>query len=116
MTSPTLFKKLIASNKILSSKELNQHDVSRSGLVDWKDRSCKERLGCFGVNLGAQGELRSPPLSSFDSLKCFQEFETGTRAEFLQNCKAGKYDNVVAIFRSNASTSVKIQCHVGYGI
>ncbi|PMD33450.1 hypothetical protein L207DRAFT_557950 [Hyaloscypha variabilis F] len=35
-----------------------------------------------------------------------KEFGSGTRAEFLQNCKAGKYDNVVAIFRSNASTSI----------
>lgn len=35
-----------------------------------------------------------------------QEYGSGTRQEFLQNCKAGKYDGVVAIFRSNASTTV----------
>jgi glyoxylate reductase len=35
-----------------------------------------------------------------------QEFPTGTREEFIANCKAGQYDDVVAIYRSNASNKV----------
>ncbi|KAL1632759.1 hypothetical protein SLS58_011340 [Diplodia intermedia] len=59
------------------------------------------------------------------------EFPTGTREEFLSNLKGGKYDNVVAIYRSNDSTkftgpfnselvqalpsSLKYICHNGAG-
>jgi hypothetical protein len=35
-----------------------------------------------------------------------QEYGTGTREEFISNCKAGKYNDVVVIYRSNESTSV----------
>ena len=34
-----------------------------------------------------------------------KEFITGTRSEFLENCKTGTYDNVVGLYRSNNSTS-----------
>lgn len=34
-----------------------------------------------------------------------KEFRKGTREQFLSNCKAGEYDNVVALYRSNMSTS-----------
>ncbi|EYE99080.1 D-mandelate dehydrogenase-like dehydrogenase [Aspergillus ruber CBS 135680] len=67
-------------------------------------------------------------LSSFLTLK---EFPSGTREDFIQNCKNGDYDDVVAIYRSNASTkftgpfnaemlsvlpsSLKYICHNGAG-
>ncbi|KIV97311.1 hypothetical protein PV10_01073 [Exophiala mesophila] len=34
-----------------------------------------------------------------------QEYRTGDRQQFLQNLRAGKYDNVVALYRSNTSVS-----------
>ncbi|KAJ5744492.1 hypothetical protein N7533_009362 [Penicillium manginii] len=40
---------------------------------------------------------------SLSSLLTLKEFPTGTREEFIQNCKAGQYDDVVAIYRSNTS-------------
>lgn len=40
-------------------------------------------------------------LSSTLTLK---EFPSGTRAEFLQKCKNGEYDDVLVIYRSNVST------------
>lgn len=33
-----------------------------------------------------------------------QEFPSGTREQFLANCKNGEYDDVVVIYRSNTST------------
>lgn len=42
-------------------------------------------------------------LSSKLTLK---EYATGTREEFLRNCKDGQYDDVVALYRSNQSTEV----------
>ncbi|KAJ5247382.1 NAD-dependent D-isomer specific 2-hydroxyacid dehydrogenase, partial [Penicillium chermesinum] len=42
-------------------------------------------------------------LSSILSLK---EFPTGTREEFIQNCKSGQYDDVVVIYRSNTSNKI----------
>lgn len=41
-------------------------------------------------------------LASKYSLK---EFRKGTREQFLSNCKNGEYQDVVALYRSNASTS-----------
>jgi lactate dehydrogenase-like 2-hydroxyacid dehydrogenase len=35
-----------------------------------------------------------------------QEFQSGSREEFLSTLRAGEYDDVVAIYRSNESTSV----------
>jgi hypothetical protein len=35
-----------------------------------------------------------------------QEYRIGTRDDFVQKCKSGTYDVVVAIFRSNESTTV----------
>jgi len=34
-----------------------------------------------------------------------KEFRQGTRQQFLSNCKNGEYDGVVALYRSNTSTS-----------
>ncbi|ODM18707.1 hypothetical protein SI65_05324 [Aspergillus cristatus] len=67
-------------------------------------------------------------LSSFLTLK---EFPSGTRKDFIQNCKNGEYNDVVAIYRSNTSTkftgpfnaemlsvlpsSLKYICHNGAG-
>lgn len=42
------------------------------------------------------------------SLTGAQEFPSGTREEFIANCKAGQYDDVVALYRSNNSTKVRI--------
>ncbi|KAK2828954.1 hypothetical protein FQN49_007240 [Arthroderma sp. PD_2] len=42
----------------------------------------------------------------FAPLATLKEFPTGTRQEFLANCKNGKYDDVVAIYRSNVSTAI----------
>ncbi|OJJ45644.1 hypothetical protein ASPZODRAFT_143530 [Penicilliopsis zonata CBS 506.65] len=47
-------------------------------------------------------------LSSILTLKTFPE---GTRAQFLQNCKEGQYDDVVAIYRSNVSTKMLEMVH-----
>lgn len=35
-----------------------------------------------------------------------QEYQSGSREDFLSKIKAGEYDDVVAIYRSNDSTSV----------
>lgn len=35
-----------------------------------------------------------------------QEYQSGSREEFLSQLRAGEYDDVVAIYRSNESTSV----------
>jgi hypothetical protein len=35
-----------------------------------------------------------------------KEYGTGSRQEFMRNCREGMYDDVVAVYRSNASTSV----------
>ncbi|BCR86590.1 D-mandelate dehydrogenase-like dehydrogenase [Aspergillus chevalieri] len=67
-------------------------------------------------------------LSSCLTLK---EFPSGTREDFIQNCKNGEYNDVVAIYRSNTSTkftgpfnaemlsvlpsSLKYICHNGAG-
>ncbi|CAG8893611.1 unnamed protein product [Penicillium egyptiacum] len=68
---------------------------------------------------------------SISSLLTLKEFPSGTREEFIANCKAGKYDDVVALYRSNTSTkytgpfnaemlailpkSLKYICHNGAG-
>jgi hypothetical protein len=44
-------------------------------------------------------------LSSILTLK---EFPEGPRDEFIRNCKEGQYDDVVVIYRSNASTKVNL--------
>ncbi|KAB8237267.1 D-isomer specific 2-hydroxyacid dehydrogenase [Aspergillus alliaceus] len=65
------------------------------------------------------------------SLLTLKEFPTGTRENFIRNCKEGQYDDVVVIYRSNASTkytgpfdaellsvlpgSLKYICHNGAG-
>ena len=35
-----------------------------------------------------------------------QTYETGSREDFIQKCKAGEFDDVVGLYRSNDSTSV----------
>ena len=35
-----------------------------------------------------------------------QEFPSGSREDFIRNCKNGEYNDVVALYRSNASTKV----------
>jgi glyoxylate reductase len=35
-----------------------------------------------------------------------KEYGTSSRQEFMRNCREGMYDDVVAVYRSNASTSV----------
>ena len=35
-----------------------------------------------------------------------QEYGSGSRQDFLDKCKAGEFDDVVGIYRSNDSTSV----------
>jgi hypothetical protein len=36
-----------------------------------------------------------------------QEYEKGSREDFLKKLKDGEYDNVVGLYRSNNSTSVR---------
>jgi glyoxylate reductase len=43
--------------------------------------------------------------SAFSSKYTLKEFRKGTRSEFLQNCKNGEYDDVLALYRSNTSVS-----------
>ncbi|KAJ5391492.1 2-hydroxyacid dehydrogenase [Penicillium cosmopolitanum] len=53
---------------------------------------------------------------SLSSLLALKEFPNGTREEFIKNCKAGQYDDVVAIYRSNTSNkSLRYICHNGAG-
>ncbi|KAL1963546.1 hypothetical protein VTN77DRAFT_7991 [Rasamsonia byssochlamydoides] len=68
---------------------------------------------------------------AFSSILTLKEFPSGTREEFLENCRSGKYDDVVAIYRSNTSNkltgnfnseliaalpqSLKYICHNGAG-
>ncbi|OGE55096.1 hypothetical protein PENARI_c005G05164 [Penicillium arizonense] len=68
---------------------------------------------------------------SLSSKLTLKEFPSGTREEFIANCKAGQYDDVVALYRSNTSTkytgpfnaemvaalpkSLKYICHNGAG-
>ncbi|OQD78220.1 hypothetical protein PENDEC_c001G02956 [Penicillium decumbens] len=70
-------------------------------------------------------------LESLSSILTLKEFPSGTRQEFIANCKSGQYDDVVAIYRSNASNkytgpfdaellavlpqSLKYICHNGAG-
>ena len=35
-----------------------------------------------------------------------QEYRSGSREDFLSKCKAGEFDNVVGLYRSNESVSV----------
>lgn len=37
-----------------------------------------------------------------------QEYPDGNRSDFIKNCQNGQYDDVVAIYRSNASNKVRI--------
>ncbi len=41
----------------------------------------------------------------FGSKYNLKEFRTGTREQFLSNCKKGDYDDVVGLYRSNTSVS-----------
>lgn len=51
--------------------------------------------------------LRHPTLLLWDQkLIHLQEYNSGSREDFLSKLKAGEYDDVVAIYRSNESTSV----------
>ncbi|KAJ6037660.1 hypothetical protein N7444_010365 [Penicillium canescens] len=68
---------------------------------------------------------------SLSSKLTLKEFPSGTRERFIENCKAGHYDDVVALYRSNTSTkytgpfnaemvavlpkSLKYICHNGAG-
>lgn len=56
--------------------------------------------------LDAEGTIRIRLLNIRQRLTS-QEYPHGTREEFMRNCKDGKYDDVVAIYRSNASTKVR---------
>lgn len=50
---------------------------------------------------------------SVDSNVVLKEFHEGTRDEFIRNCKDGQYDDVVVIYRSNASTKVSVAVERG---
>lgn len=44
---------------------------------------------------------------SLSSILTLKEFPSGTRQDFIANCKAGHYNDVVAIYRSNTSNKVR---------
>lgn len=46
--------------------------------------------------------LRTIPLIT----QFWQEYPDGSREKFISKCKSGEYDNVVGVYRSNASTSI----------
>lgn len=50
---------------------------------------------------------------SVDSNVVLKEFPEGTRDEFIRNCKDGQYDDVVVIYRSNASAKVSVAVERG---
>ncbi|KAL1853693.1 hypothetical protein Plec18167_005099 [Paecilomyces lecythidis] len=68
---------------------------------------------------------------ALSSILTLKEYPDGNREEFIKNCQSGQYDDVVAIYRSNASNkvtgsfnaellsvlpkSVKYICHNGAG-
>ncbi|KAJ5450505.1 2-hydroxyacid dehydrogenase [Penicillium daleae] len=68
---------------------------------------------------------------ALSSILTLKEFPSGTREEFIENCKSGQYDDVVAIYRSNTSNkytgnfneellsvlpkSIRYICHNGAG-
>ena len=72
-----------------------------------------------------------PEWESLSSILSLQEYPAGSRSDFLSKLKAGEYDNVKIIYRSNDSTaitgpfdaelvellpeSVKFICHNGAG-
>ncbi|KAF7717165.1 D-isomer specific 2-hydroxyacid dehydrogenase family protein [Penicillium ucsense] len=72
-----------------------------------------------------------PEWEALSSILTLKEFPSGTRQEFIENCKAGHYDDVVAIYRSNTSNkftgnfdaellsilpkSIRYICHNGAG-
>ena len=67
---------------------------------EWEDLSSILNLRVIvETSLIQNHSARADPLNG-------QEFPSGTREEFLKNCKAGLYDDVVAIYRSNASNKV----------
>jgi D-3-phosphoglycerate dehydrogenase len=45
-----------------------------------------------------------PEWEQLSSTLTLKEFPSGTREQFLANCKNGEYDDVVVIYRSNVST------------
>ncbi|KAF5016680.1 hypothetical protein F66182_11566, partial [Fusarium sp. NRRL 66182] len=45
-----------------------------------------------------------PEWEQLSSTLTLKEFPSGTREQFLANCKNGEYDDVVVIYRSNTST------------
>ncbi|RAK94083.1 hypothetical protein BO79DRAFT_233923 [Aspergillus costaricaensis CBS 115574] len=45
-----------------------------------------------------------PEWNDLSSILTLKEFPSGTREDFLRNCRDGQYDDVVAIYRSNTST------------
>ncbi|RAL02202.1 D-mandelate dehydrogenase-like dehydrogenase [Aspergillus ibericus CBS 121593] len=69
--------------------------------------------------------------SDLSAILTLKEFPSGNREDFLRNCRDGQYDDVVALYRSNASTkftgpfdaellavlppSLKYICHNGAG-
>ncbi|PYI08076.1 hypothetical protein BO78DRAFT_395951 [Aspergillus sclerotiicarbonarius CBS 121057] len=69
--------------------------------------------------------------SDLSAILTLKEFPSGTREDFLRNCRDGHYDDVVALYRSNTSTkftgpfdaellavlppSLKYICHNGAG-
>lgn len=52
---------------------------------------------------------------AFSATLTLKEYGMGSRQEFLRNCEGGMYDDVVAVFRSNASTSVSCSERDGGG-
>lgn len=47
-----------------------------------------------------------PEWNDLSSILTLKEFPSGTREDFIRNCRDGQYDDVVAIYRSNTSTKV----------
>ena len=59
------------------------------------------------LEIQSEGERSEAWFLGFARLIAFQEYETGSRKDFLQKLQDGEYNDVVGLYRSNNSTSVR---------
>jgi hypothetical protein len=83
-----------------------QH-VEEDVATHWWANAYKQRVE--RIFLEIQSESRFSEVSSVGlrALIASQEYQTGNRKDFLQKLRNGEYDDVVGLYRSNNSTSVR---------